>query len=122
MKNGLELLFNIEVSKKKLQDLNYKNEKIERWNKDLEKVEDIYKKISFLKSRGIKVERVCCTQFKEKDANDGFYPYLRFPQFLAIFHPIHDNSEFDFGGGSNGELSGKFSCESLIKKVSKYCQ
>ena len=120
METTLELLFNIERNKTRLKNLTYQEQEIERWNKDLKKIEDVYDKISFLNSKGIKVEKVCCTQFNEKDASKGFYPYLRLPQFLATFYPIHDNKDFDFGGSANGSLDGEFSCESLIKKIAKH--
>jgi hypothetical protein len=120
MENKLELLFNIESSKRKLELLTWKEKQVDRWNRDLKKINNIYEELSFLNSKGIKIEKVCCTEFNEKDACNGFYPYLRLPQFLACFHPIHDDENFDFGGRANGELDGKFSCETLVIKLAKY--
>ncbi len=120
MENKLELLFNVEHNKVKLERLTYQEEQRERWNKDLKKINEIYDKLSFLNNRGIRVEKVCCTEFNQDDANRGFYPYLRLPQFLACFHPIHNDKDFDFGGRANGSLDGKFSCETFIKKLSQH--
>jgi hypothetical protein len=119
MESALELLFNIEHNKTKLKILTYQEQQQERWNKDLQKINEIYDKLSFLNSKGIKVEKVCCTEFNQKDANNGFYPYLRLPQFLSSFHPIHNDNEFEFGC-SVGFLSGRFNCESFIKKLSQH--
>ena len=120
MESKLELLFNIESDKAKLKTLTYQEEQKERWNKDLKKINEVYDKLSFLNSKGIKVEKVRCTKFNQDDASSGFYPYLRLPQFHARFHPIHDDKEYDFGGRANGKLDGKFNCESFIKKLSQF--
>ncbi len=120
MEGKLELLFNIESNKTKLKNLTYQEEQKERWDKDLKKINEIYDSLCFLNSKGIRVEKVCCTEFNHQDASRGFYPYLRLPQFAATFHPIHNNNEFEFGGSANGELTGKFNCESFIKKLSQY--
>ena len=117
--DSLEKTFDKAINKAKLEVDEYNKPKIERWNKDLEKINEIYSKLSFLTTKGIKVEKVCCTQFNKKDADGGFYPYLRLPQFLATFHPIHNDPNFDFGGGANGELTGKFNCESFLIKLAK---
>lgn len=120
MESKLELVFNVEYNKNKLKRLTYQEQQQERWNKDLQKINEIYDKLSFLNSKGIKVEKVCCTEFNQENANGGFYPYLRLPQFLACFHPIHNDNEFEFGGSANGVLYGKFNCETFIKRLSKY--
>jgi hypothetical protein len=120
MENKLELIFNVESNKRKLELLTWKEKQVERWDRDLKKINEIYDQLSFLNSRGIRIEKVCCTEFNEKDARDGFYPYLRVPQFLATFHPIHNDENFDFGGRANGVLDGKFSCETFVIKLSKY--
>ena len=120
MSSKLELLFNEEHDKAKLKTLTYQEEQRERWNKDLEKINEIYDKLSFLNQKGIKIEKVCCTAFNQNDANRGFYPYLRLPQFHACFDPIHDDKDFDFGGNANGVLNGIFNCESFIKKLAQY--
>jgi hypothetical protein len=120
METKLELIFNVEYNKTKLKRLTYQEQQQERWNKDLEKINEIYDKLSFLNKKGIKIEKVCCTEFNQNDANRGFYPYLRLPQFLATFDPIHDNKDFEFGGRANGDLDGKFNCETFILKLTKY--
>jgi hypothetical protein len=119
MKKDLELLFDTESNKTEIKKLSYKEEQIKRWNRDLQKINSIYNELSFLNSKGIKIEKVCCTEFNEKDAYRGFYPYLRLPKFLACFHPIHDDKDFDFGGSANGKLDGKFNCKSFIIKLSE---
>lgn len=120
MESKLELLFNIESNKAKLKTLTYQEKEKERWNRDLKKINEIYDNLCFLNSKGIRVEKVCCTEFNHQDASRGFYPYLRLPQFLACFNAIHDDKDFDFGGRANGQLDGKFNCESFIKKVSQF--
>jgi hypothetical protein len=120
MENKLESIFNVEYNKAKLKHLTYQEEQQERWNRDLEKINEIYNKLSFLNNKGIKVEKVCCTEFNQNDASRGFYPYLRLPQFLASFHPIHNDKDFEFGGRANGVLDGKFNCETFIKKLSQH--
>jgi hypothetical protein len=120
MENKLELIFNVEYNKAKLKRLTYQEEQQERWSRDLEKINEIYNKLSFLNNKGIKVEKVCCTEFNQNDASRGFYPYLRLPQFLATFDPLHDNKDFEFGGRANGDLDGKFNCETFILKLTKY--
>jgi hypothetical protein len=119
MKTELETLFNKEHNKIKLELLNRQLEQKKRWDADLKKINEIYDKLYFLNNKGIKVEKVCCTEFNEKDAINGYYPYLRLPQFLATFQPIHNDKDFDFGGRANGFLSGKFNCETLIIKILK---
>lgn len=120
MESKLELLFNVEHNKNKLKVLTYQEQQQERWNKDLQKINEIYDKLSFLNNKGIKVEKVCCTEFNQENANRGFYPYLRLPQFLACFNPIHDSQEFEFGGRASGVLNGRFNCESFVLKIAKY--
>ena len=120
MENKLELLFEREYNDVKLRRLTYQEQQIERWNKDLQKINEIYDKLSFLNNKGIKVEKVCCTEFNEKDVSRDFYPYLRLPQFNACFHPIYNDKDFEFGGRANGKLDGKFNCESFIKKLTQY--
>ena len=119
MESKLELLFNVEYNQNKLKRLTYQEQQQERWNKDLEKINEIYNKLSFLNNKGIKVEKVCCTEFSQENANRGFYPYLRLPQFHACFHPIHNDNEFEFGGAI-GVLGGMFNCETFIKRLAKY--
>lgn len=118
MESKLELLFNIEHNKAKLKELLWQNKQKERWDKDLKKINEVYDKLSFLNKKGFKIE-VCCTDFNQDDVNRGFYPHLRLPQFYACFHPIHDDEEFEFGGSSNGNLSGKFNCETFISKLTQ---
>lgn len=118
-KNDLEALFEVGNNKAKLEALAYKNTQIERWNRDLAKVNEIYDKLSFLNDKGIKIEKVFCTEFNEAESQRGFFPILRFPQFLAVFKPVHDG-EFDFAGNANGRLTGEFTCESFVKKVSGF--
>ncbi len=120
METNLESLFNIEYNKTKLKNLTYQEKQQKRWEQDLEKINEIYDKLSFLNKKGIKVEKVRCTEFNQDDANRGFYPYLRLPQFLACFHPIHNDEDFEFGGSANGVLSGKFNCETFILKLTQY--
>lgn len=120
MESKLELLFNVELNQNKLRRLTYQEQQQERWNRDLKKINEIYDKLCFLNNKGIKVEKVCCTEFNQEDANRGFYPYLRLPQFHATFDPIHDDDTFEFGGYANGVLDGNFNCETLIKKVTQY--
>ena len=120
MESKLELVFNVEYNQNKLKRLTYQEQQQERWNKDLEKINEIYNKLSFLNNKGIKVEKVCCTEFSQENANRGFYPYLRLPQFHACFHPIHNDNEFEFGGSANGVLDGMFNCETFIKRLAKY--
>jgi hypothetical protein len=120
MESKLELLFNVEYNKRKLESLTWREKQEKRWKKDLNKVNKIYDKLSFLNSKGIKIEKVCCTEFNQRDADRGFYPYLRLCQFGATFDPIHDDENFDFGGGANGVLDGKFNCETFIKKIAQY--
>lgn len=118
--NKLELLFNVRINEQKLKNLTFQEEKIQRWNRDLKKVNEIYDKLSFLNKKGIQFEKVCATEFNEDDASRGFYPYLRCPQFLATFRPIHNDENLDFGGRANGRLDGSFSCESFIERISKF--
>ena len=120
MESKLELLFSVEHNKNKLKVLTYQEQQQERWNKDVQKINEIYDKLSFLNNKGIKVEKVCCTEFNQNDASRGFYPYLRLPQFLACFHPIHNDKDFEFGGNANGVLTGMFNCETFIKKLAQY--
>lgn len=120
MESKLELLFNVEYNKRKLESLTWQEKQQKRWNEDLKKINEIYDKLSFLNNKGIEVEKVCCTEFNQKDASNGFYPYLRLPQFLATFHPIHNDENFEFGGSANGVLDGMFNCETFIKKVTQY--
>ena len=120
MESKLELLFNVEYNTQKLKTLTWQEQQKERWEKDLKKINDIYDKLSFLNNRGIKIEKVCCTEFNQNDASRGFYPYLRLPQFLACFHPIHNDDVFEFGGSANGKLDGMFNCETFIKKITQY--
>lgn len=120
MESELELLFNIKHNETKLDNLKWKQDKVDRWNRDLEKVNKIYDKLYFLNDKGIRFEKVCATPFNEQDADRGRYPYLRAPQFCATFHPIHDDKDFDFGGIANGRLDGKFNCESFILKIVEF--
>lgn len=120
MESKLELLFKVEYVKNQLKVLTWQEQQQERWNKDLQKINEIYDKLSFLNNKGIKIEKVCCTEFNQKDANRGFYPYLRLPQFHACFHPIHNDNQFEFGGRANGDFDGKFNCETFIKKLVQY--
>ena len=119
MESKLELLFNIKHNETKLNNLKWEQDKIDRWNRDLEKVNEIYDKLSFLNEKGIRIEKVCATQFNKQDADRGHYPFLRLPQFAATFHPIHNDKDFDFGGSANGRLDGKFNCESFILRIAK---
>ena len=120
MESKLELLFNVEYNKRKLESLTWQEKQQKRWNEDLKKINEIYDKLSFLNSKGIKVEKVCCTEFNQENANRGFYPYLRLPQFHACFHPIHNDKDFEFGGSANGVLDGMFNCETFINRLTRY--
>lgn len=119
-KTKLELLFDIEAGKTKLKNLTFEEQRIETWNKHLKRMNEVYEEISFLNSKGIKVEKVCCTEYNAADASRGFYPYLRLPQFHACMHPIFDHPEFTFGFKVSGELDGKYTPESFIVKISKF--
>ena len=119
MESKLELLFIIEHNKAKLETLTNQEQQQERWNKDLKKINEIYDKLSFLNTKGIKIEKYC-TEFNQTHANRGFYPYLKLPQFNATFSPIHNDKNIEFGGGANGVLAGSFNCESFIVKLSKH--
>jgi len=116
----LELLFDIESSKAKLKKLTYREEQIIPWNKHLKRMNEIYDNISFLNKKGIKVEKVCCTEFNKNDADNGFYPYLRLPQFLACMHPIFDDENYTFGFSLSGKLDGMCNSETFIKKITQY--
>ena len=119
MENKLELIFNVEVNKNKLKHLTWQEEQKERWNKDLKKVNEIYDKLSFLNNKGIRVEKVCCTEFNQNDASRGFYPYLRLPQFPCIIHPLHNTEGMDFSE-SHSNFRGTYNYESFIKKITQY--
>lgn len=116
---NLELLFDIEATKKKLESLTWQEKQKNEWNADLKKINEIYDKLSFLNKKGIQIEKVFCSEFNQKNANNGFYPILRFPQFLATFKPIHDDENFEFEARI-GKLQGKYNCETFIKKITKY--
>jgi hypothetical protein len=116
-KTKLELLFDIEAGKTKLKNLTFEEQRIETWNKYLKRMNEVYEDISFLNSKGIKVEKVCCTEYNQSDAIRGFYPYLRLPQYHACMHPIFDHEEFTFGFTASGGLSGMYTVESFIKKI-----
>jgi hypothetical protein len=117
METQLESLFNSEYKKVELKKLSFEQQKIDKWNKDLKKINEIYDNLSFLNNKGIKIEKVFCTEFNPEKANRGFYPYLRMPQFMAIFYPIHDNENFDFKGNANYSLNGNFNYETFVNKL-----
>ncbi len=119
MDNKLELLFNVEYNTQKLKVLSYQEQQKERWDKTLQRMNEIYDNLSFLNSKGIVIEKVCCTEFNQKDASNGFYPYLRLPQFLACMHPIFEDETYLFGF-SLGTLQGKYNYESFIKTITKH--
>ena len=118
--NTLEQIFVAGYTKAMLKRAEYIKQQKERWDKDLKKVNEIYNKLSFLNEKGVSIEKVCCTEFNQRDADNGMYPYIRFPQLLLVFRPIHDDPSLDFGGNGNGYgYSGKYSCESFIKRLTK---
>jgi hypothetical protein len=118
--NDLENLFDAEVNKNKIKISKYQQEQKNKWDKDLEKVNEIYDKLCFLNKKGIAIEKIYCTEFNQEGANNGHFPLLRLPQFHAIFCPIHDSEDFEFGGNANGKLTGKWNCKTLIIQLSNY--
>lgn len=113
---NLEEIFNNSFNKRQIEVNKYRQVKIDRWNQTLQRMNEIYDKISFLETKGIKIEKVHCTEFNEKEADRGFYPYLRLPQFLACAHPIFNDDVYTFGF-SSCRISGKYNVKTFIEKI-----
>lgn len=115
---SLEEIFKKEKSEKTDLEKNYENEIRKQWNDKLKASEVIMDKLSFLRTKGYKVEYENYHAFNMEEYDDNGFPCVRVASIVLV-KPIKDDSENIFVMALHGfPLAGEVhTYESFVKKL-----
>lgn len=120
MGSDLEKLFNSELGIKMNETNALEKERMQIWNEKLKAINDIYEKISFIKNRGVRLDKANCTPYNRTDFVGGMFPRIILFGGGVCIEPS-EKKEFDFQTSKYSDRfpSGHYTYESFIKKLAE---